>query len=481
MEPQGVPTLPGSPKSAPFPRGRLAGLDARVAARVVAAAGDIAMIIDRDGVICDMALSNDEMVRDGAQSWLDQRWSDTVTLESRHKVDELLREALAQGQTQWREINQITGTHNSLMMRYLAVDAGQDGRVIAIGRDERAISVMQRRLLEAQQAMEHDYSRLRDAEVRYRLLLQVSGEAVFIVDPATKKIVDANPTAEGVVGGVGAKLAGEAFVKLFDAASQDEVSLLLSNVQSSARASSAEVRFAGHEEAFQISAVLFRQGGVPHCMVCATPSGAPDGAVAQSGVNILAVLAQLPEAFVVTDNALKILMVNAPFLDLVRIPNEAQALGQSLNQFLGRTGSDRNILIDSLRSHGSLRNFSAILRTEFDQPEEVEVSAVSVPEGGSAYFGFTFRPVRRGAGDRSSKTPELGRSVEQLTELVGRMKLKELVRETTDIVERLCIEAALDLTKNNRAYAAEILGLSRQSLYSKLHRFGLANIADNGN
>ena len=38
----------------------------------------------------------------------------------------------------------------------------------------------------------------------------------------------------------------------------------------------------------------------------------------------------------------------------------------------------------------------------------------------------------------------------------------------------LCIEAALELTGDNRASAAEMLGLSRQSLYSKLRRFGLS-------
>ncbi|NDC59850.1 MAG: transcriptional regulator PpsR, partial [Alphaproteobacteria bacterium] len=68
-------------------------------------------------------------------------------------------------------------------------------------------------------------------------------------------------------------------------------------------------------------------------------------------------------------------------------------------------------------------------------------------------------------------------SVEQLTELVGRVSLKEIVRETTDLIERLCIEAALNITGDNRASAAEVLGLSRQSLYSKLHRYGLGNLA----
>ena len=80
---------------------------------------------------------------------------------------------------------------------------------------------------------------------------------------------------------------------------------------------------------------------------------------------------------------------------------------------------------------------------------------------------------------RATETPlsfSNDRSVEQLTELVGRASLKEIVRESTDLIERLCIEAALAYTSDNRASAAEILGLSRQSLYSKLHRYGLGNL-----
>ena len=68
------------------------------------------------------------------------------------------------------------------------------------------------------------------------------------------------------------------------------------------------------------------------------------------------------------------------------------------------------------------------------------------------------------------------RSVEQLTELVGRMSLKDIVRESTDLIERLCIEAALELVGDNRASAAEMLGLSRQSFYVKLRRYGLGDL-----
>ena len=58
------------------------------------------------------------------------------------------------------------------------------------------------------------------------------------------------------------------------------------------------------------------------------------------------------------------------------------------------------------------------------------------------------------------------------------MPLKELVREATEVIERLCIEAALELSGDNRASAAEMLGLSRQSLYVKLRRYGLGDLSN---
>lgn len=464
-----------------FLRGRLGGLDAAVADRVVAAGGDVAMVIDRDGVICDLALSNEKMARDGVDSWLDRRWSDTVTIDSRQKVDELLRDALSHGRSRWREVNQVTPGHNSLMVRYVTVDAGREGQVIAIGRDDRATAEMQQRLLEAQQSMERDYSRLRDAEFRYRLLFQTSGEAVIVVDAASRKIIEANPAAEHVVGGVKTPLVGELFVKIFAPDSQDGAASLLTVAQSTAQTSPTEVRLSGHERAFFVSASLFRQDRAAQCLVRLTPADHGGQVFGDPAQRLLDVLERMPDAFLVTDESLKIIAANTAFLDMVRIGNREQARGQSLNRFLGRAGLERNILVDNLRANGAVRTFKTVLRDQFDSEEDVEVSAVVAPDGTETCFGFTVRRAPRRSIERTQGAPELRRSVEQLTELVGRVKLKELVRETTDLVERLCIEAALELTKDNRASAADVLGLSRQSLYSKLHRFGLVNSSSSEN
>ncbi len=139
---------------------------------------------------------------------------------------------------------------------------------------------------------------------------------------------------------------------------------------------------------------------------------------------------------------------------------------------------DFSVLIGSIRQHGSVRLFSTVLRGEHGATSDVEVSAVSVPHGEPPCLGFTIRDVgRRAASSVSARVAqELPRSANQLTELVGRVSLKELVRESTDLIEKLCIEAALELTRDNRASAAEMLGLSRQSLYVKLRRYGLGDL-----
>ena len=118
----------------------------------------------------------------------------------------------------------------------------------------------------------------------------------------------------------------------------------------------------------------------------------------------------------------------------------------------------------------------------------VDVAASAGPERQHVTFGERLadhgdvgagqvgRAASRAYEQRRSEGAEVIRmqSVDQLTDLVGKVPLKELVRQSTDLVEKLCIEAALELTGDNRASAAELLGVSRQGLYAKLHRYKLA-------
>jgi len=135
-------------------------------------------------------------------------------------------------------------------------------------------------------------------------------------------------------------------------------------------------------------------------------------------------------------------------------------------------------MLTNLRQRGSVRLFATTLRGEYGADAEVEICASSIVQAGEPCLGFTIRNVGRRLQTDARAGRELPRSVDQLPELMGRVPLKELVREATDLIERLCIEAALELTQDNRASAAEMLGLSRQSLSVKLRRYGMGDLAD---
>ena len=195
----------------------------------------------------------------------------------------------------------------------------------------------------------------------------------------------------------------------------------------------------------------------------------------KANASLVKIMEGLPDGFVVTDLGARILTANTAFLDFAQLSNQEQARGQPLENWLGRSGVDINVLTANLRGHSSVRNFSTIVRGAYGSLEDVEVSAVAVMGAELPCFGFVIRPsaTRNTAKVRPAT---LAHSVEQLTELVGRVSLKDLVRESSDLIEKLCIEAALELTGDNRASAAEMLGLSRQSLYVKLRRYGLGDL-----
>jgi transcriptional regulator PpsR len=198
--------------------------------------------------------------------------------------------------------------------------------------------------------------------------------------------------------------------------------------------------------------------------------------LSEARAQLLDVVEHAPDAIVVADGDGRVLSANRAFRDLAQLATEDQARGESLDRWLGRPGVDLNVLLTNLRQHGAVRLFATTLRGDLGATAEVEISAGAVQHGDARCFGFSIRDVGRRLSADLRAGRELPRSVEQLTELVGRVPLKDLVREATDLIERLCIEAALDLTGDNRASAAEMLGLSRQSLYVKLRRYGLGDL-----
>ena len=446
-------------------------LDGPAAGLVVAATTDLSLVIDPDGTIREVSAGGSEPGPDGLADWRGQAFRDTVTVESRPKVEALLREAGAGALTRWRQVNHPSPGGPDLPVRYAALRPKADGPVIVVGQNLRAVAALQRRLAEAQQAMERDYDRLRAAETRYRLLFQLSGEPVLVVDAGTRRITEVNPAAARLLGRTAKRLAGQDVIDLFEDRSARELEILFTTLRVSGAAPDLEARLAQNRGQATVSASLFRgESSTSVLLRLAVPAPREEG----SGLAAHAaeLLRALPEGFVVTDPGRRVLAANVAFLELVQLATEEQARGQPLERWLGHDETEAQALFATLRDHGSVRRFSTVLRGQYGSVEDVEIAAVAVP--GQGCLGFSFR-----AGPRRATAPvggSLPRSVEQMTELVGRVSMKTLVRETTDLIEKLCIEAALRITRDNRASAAEMLGLSRQGLYAKMRRYGVGDL-----
>lgn len=467
------------------PKRYLAHLDADTAAAIVAAVADVALILDRDGVIRDIAFNNDDLVAEleGTDRWIGHAWAETVTPDSRNKVDVLLREATSGAAPRWRHVNyRAPRRAPPTPVLYCAVRVDRGGHCIAFGRDLRSVSALQQQLIDAQQSMERDYSRLRHVETRYRLLFHMSSEPVLIVDVASQKILESNPAASRLLGDVGGRLVGRSFIDAFDREGSRSVTTLLAGVKAAGRPASTHVRLGRSGGEVTVTASLFRQGDATMFLVrLVPPAGAAPGRAVAPAVPILVKLVEsAPDALVVTEPDGRVIAANEAFLEMAQLTSHEQLRSESIERWLGRSGVDLGILIANLRQRGSVRLFSTTLRGEHGTQSDVEISAVSMMNGDRQCLGFLIRSVGRRLRTGLPDGPNL-RSPDQLTELVGRVSLKQLVREATDLIEKLAIEAALRLTDDNRASAAEILGLSRQSLYVKLRRYGLADAnTDNG-
>lgn len=464
------------------PKESLGDLNADTAAMLIAAASDIALAIDSDGSIQDAAFQRVDLPLElsDTDQWIGRSWQATVAPESQAKIELLLQEAVSRKISRWREIRYPATRGPDIPILFSVVAIGDPGRCVAIGRDVRAAAALQQKLVEAQIAIERDYSRMRNVESRYRILFQMSSEPVLIVDVATHRVVEANPSASVLLGESPTHLIGKLFPDSFLFETPSSAQSISLAIRAQSRIENMHLRFDGGRE-FVLDGTFFRQDASAFFLMRFAPvanahAAVPPGAEMSSQTQQF--FEQAPDGFVLTDWEGQLLKANASFLQLAQIDNEAHAQGETIDRWIGKSTVDFSVLLTNLRHHKSLKLFSSVVRGEHGSPVDVEISAVVVGDGDAECLGFAIRNVGRRIGGESELHSHIPRSREQLAGLIGRVPLKELVRETTDVIERMCIEAALKLTGDNRATAAEMLGLSRQSLYVKLRRFGLAEATE---
>ncbi len=440
---------------------------------ILSHAADLSVVISDMGEVLSVLVHPDHSTHGLLDGWVGRDIRTVLTSESVEKFDRhLARINAGEPDRRGTELNHVETRGLGFPVRYSFHRIGPDGAILMLGRDLRPVAEMQQQLVEAQLALERDYEHQREITTRMSALMETTRDAIVFVNGATGRIASLNGRAAQILGATMDELQGTPFATRLTGG---DGPLDLARLAAAARGDgSAPLRaqVAGGPRSVALHATPFRAAG-ERMYLCRldrdSGTAEPTGA---AGARLARFFDRSPDALVFTDRSGHILSANDAFLDLAGRDSAAALKGVSLAEFLARGGVDLKVLTDNAVRNGQMRLYATRVAAQFGDETPVEISVAHLDDAANPALGFVLRDVSRAEGLRAPAGAAL-EDVRPTRDLVGAATLKEIVAETTEVIEKMCIETAVELTGNNRMAAAEMLGLSRQSLYVKLRKYGL--------
>jgi transcriptional regulator PpsR len=438
----------------------LSGLAPELASTFVRVASDIALVIGDDGVIRSMAEGR-AGVRASGEDWVGRPWADTVTRDTRRKIEMLLQEAQTHGVSRRREVSHPGSGGSDIPVSWAAVRLGQAGPVLAVGRDLRTVAAIQQRFVEAQQELERDYWQRRQAETRYRMLFQVASEAVLVVDADTLAVIEANPTAHTLLGHPAQGLERRKLGDCVDPPSRAPLDELMSSARASGRSSEQKLRLDAQGPPHRVSATPFR-AGERLCLLVRAHAVEPGATFFE----------YTPDAAVITDSSGRIRMANPAFARLCRVPDEARLRGWMIGDALGDLQHHWPALLAQVRSNGLVGRAPVRLHMPGSAALRAEVSGALLADGEQEDVGFTVRLL--GEDEPAPGHEPLASALGALATRLGQLTLPELLQQATLLAERHLIEDAWSRAGGQLHSAAALLLITPEQLTLRLNQHGLS-------
>ncbi|MFZ3581464.1 transcriptional regulator PpsR [Loktanella sp. DJP18] len=439
---------------------------------ILTAVADVGLVIAEDGTILSVLLNPAFGDRGRFESLDGSNISETLNTESREKFGRRLQAFLTgEGDVRAIEVNHLRGGgRDELPIRYSFHRIGTAGAILLLGRDLRPVAEMQQQLVSAQMALERDYEAHRDYEMRFRVLLDSATDGVLMITMQSGIITEANAALADLLDKPREAILGQTLVSLIDGRQGANLIDRLTSQALSGTSMPIEAILRGRSDTVMLRPTIFRAAGerILLCRVAAPtqPSASGDNL----DVNLRGLYAQGPDSIVFTAADGTILSTNDSFLNLIGTAHDMSLRGQPLPDLLQRGSVDFKVMAENAAQSGRLRTYATRIAGDYGSPREVEIAVTRFLAGASPVFAFVIREAGRADAARDEQNDD---GLSSVKELVGSSTLRDIVSETTNVVEKMCIETAIALTMNNRVAAAEMLGLSRQSLYVKLRKFGL--------
>lgn len=454
---------------------------------IIATASDIALVISPEGTVLSVLINQNIRSFGRLDHWEGRNLRDFLTRESAVKLDAQLA-AIARGEgsgegatgPRTAELNHSDAGNWEFPIRYSFHPIGPDGAILMLGRDLRPIAEMQQQLVRAQIALEQDYETQREYDTRYRVLMETMHDAMVFVSLGSGRITDINSAAARLLGAEREELIDQPFAQEFEGRRRGEFMEALSNLALSEGGAPVEAQARRSRRRLRLAPTLFRAAGERILLCRLEPAETTQPVTDELARNLSGLFQSGVDAIVFTDETGVIRAANESFLGLADVAHQSAVKGRSLGDFLARGAIDLKVLVDNATRAGHMRMYATRILTAFGGEVAVEMSATYLAHRDHPSIVFVIRDASRAEALRKPGAAVPGEGVRSVMDLVGSATLKDIVAETTDVVEKLCIETAIELTRNNRVAAAEMLGLSRQSLYVKLRKFGMLGKGEDG-
>lgn len=443
---------------------------------IIAEVADVGVVISEAGAILSVLVNPSNDAFRQLERWENKDIRTTLTIESVSKFESRLAEFLTKkAKVRPVELNHTNSDKNwEIPVRYSFHRIGPDGAILLLGRDLRPIAEMQQQLVEAQLSLERDYETQREYDTRFRVLMENSTEAVMFVSVLTGEITDANSAAVALLDRPLENLIGNQLSGCFEGRKRGDMVDALASQAISDGNKKITASLRGNGGTVEIFPKLFRAAGERILLCRIVPEDQNGTRTDDLSQNLQALYSDGPDPMIFTTDTGDILSANDAFLDMIDVAHDINVRDRSLADYLQRGSVDFKVMAENAGRAGRMRNYATKLAGEYGSPRAVEISVTRIMAGHDTLFAFVLRDTGRAEMTPSrTRNPASDESMRSVVELVGSATLKDIVAETTDVVEKMCIETAVELTMNNRVAAAEMLGLSRQSLYVKLRKFDL--------
>ena len=434
-----------------------------LAQTMISLGGDIALVLDEHGIVRRVDQRASTPLATNADQWIGRLWTDTVTIESKPKLESMIAEATPDCATRKREVNFSSANGSTVAVAYTAMRLGADGPILAVGRDLGISAALQQRFLGAQLEMERNYSRARQSEARYRLLFQVATDAVIVVDGSTLCIVEANQSATDLFDLTAAQVVGQSADFAFERDSRSIINAGLKAALDTNQSTETRGLLRGKARTASVTTTPFKVIDATQLLVRIRTTEQLATST-DLGVTLARLVDSATEGVAVTDVDGCVLVANPAFLKLIEVSTEASVRGRPLSDWISLPEEPFSSLLNRACKEGMTEYTQSQLLLANALLKPIEVAATLLSEIDPPCIGFSVRLATNVDGALAATVEPVQAAVKVLCDQVGSQALPELMRRAADVLQRNFIHMAMERAGADLNKAATILGINRQQL-----------------